>query len=172
MTHFDFRHGQKWRILTFSIKAKIFVYYKQMIIVLWKESKFFIFDHVKIGHILPKQENAPPIFLYVAQYMANYQKINRKLKKYWGKINSLLPWTQILKWALRPLFCIQVKSSCVLSYIFIRSFDFGTKQELCMKKFMPRFGQGRRQHGCSGCICTRQFPATGALHPSWRRIAP
>ena len=26
--------------------------------------------------------------------------------------------------------------------------------------------QGRRQHGCSGCICTRQFPATGALHPS------
>ena len=31
--------------------------------------------------------------------------------------------------------------------------------------------QGRRQHGCSGCICTRQFPATGALHPSWWRIA-
>ena len=26
--------------------------------------------------------------------------------------------------------------------------------------------QGRRQHGCSGCICTRQFWATGAKHPS------
>ena len=38
--------GQKWRILTFFIKAKIFVFYKQMIIVLWKKSKFFIFDHV------------------------------------------------------------------------------------------------------------------------------
>ena len=30
--------------------------------------------------------------------------------------------------------------------------------------------QGRRHHGCSGCICTRKFPATGTLHPSWWRI--
>ena len=37
--------------------------------------------------------------------MANYQKINKKLKKYWGKIDSFLPWTQKLKWSLRPLFC-------------------------------------------------------------------
>ena len=117
MAHFDFWQGQKWRILTFSIKPKSFIYYKQMIIVLWKKSKFFIFDHVKIrvkmGHILPKWKNAPPNFLYVVQYMANYQKID-KLKKYWGQIYSFLPWTQNLKWTLRPSFCTQVKNSCVL----------------------------------------------------------
>ena len=27
--------------------------------------------------------------------------------------------------------------------------------------------QGRWQNECSGCICTRQFLAMGALHPSW-----
>ena len=76
--------------------------------------QFLTMSKVKMGHILPKQKNAPPNFLYVVQYMANYQKINRKLKKYWGKIDSFLPWTQILKWTLRPSFCTQVKSSCVL----------------------------------------------------------
>ena len=91
-----------------------------------------------MGHILPKRKNAPPNLLYVVQCTTNYQKIN---KKYWGKIDSFLPQTQKLKWTLRPSFCTQVKSSCVLWYFFIRSFDFGTKQELSPKKFMPRFGQ-------------------------------
>ena len=72
--------------------------------------------------------------------MANYQKIDRKLKKYWGQIDSFLPWTQNWKWTLRPSFCNQVKNSCVLKYIFVRSFDFGTKQGLCVKKYMQWFG--------------------------------
>ena len=120
-----------------------------------------------MGHILPKRKNAPPNFLYVVQYMANYQKINRKLKKYWGKIDSFLPWTQILKWTLRPSFCTQVKSSCVLQYIFIRSFDFGTKQELCPKKFMPGFGHSQKsallkralqcENNHSACILNHLF---------------
>ena len=109
-----------------------------------QNSSLLTMSIVKIGHILPKRKNTPPNFLYVVQYMANYHKINRKLKKYWGKIHSFLPWTQILKWTLRPLFCTQVKSSCVLQYIFIRSFDFGTKQELCPKKFMPGFGPSQK----------------------------
>ena len=46
--------------------------------------------------------------------LANYQKINRKLKKYWGKIDSFLPWTQNLKWTLGPSFCTQVKKLCVV----------------------------------------------------------
>ena len=55
---------------------------------------------------------APQMHLF-AVYMWNYQKIDRKLKKYWGKINSFLPWTKNLKWTPRPSFCTQVKRSCV-----------------------------------------------------------
>ena len=87
-----------------------------MFFVLWKKSKFFSFDHVKSqnGPYLAETENTPPNFVYVVQYMANYQKIDRKLKKYWGQIDSFLPWTQNWKWTLRPSFCNQVKNSCVL----------------------------------------------------------
>jgi hypothetical protein len=61
--------------------------------------KFFIFDHVKSqnGPHLAKWKIAPQNFLYVVQYMAKYQKFDRKLKKCWGKINSFLPWTKNLK---------------------------------------------------------------------------
>ena len=79
-----------------------------------QNSSFLTMSRVKMGHILPKRKNAPPNFLYVVQYMANYQKIDRKLKKYWGQIDSFLPWTQNWKWTLRPSFCTQVKNLCVL----------------------------------------------------------
>ena len=116
MAHFDFRHGQKWRILTFSIKAKFLSIINKWLLSNKKKSKLFIFDHFNCqnGPYLDETKKCPSKFLYVVQYMAKYQKINRKLKKYWGKIDSFLPWTQILKWTLRPLFCTQVKSSCVL----------------------------------------------------------
>ena len=42
---FHFQHGQKWKILTQTIKAKLFFYEKWMILLLWFGSKFFIFDH-------------------------------------------------------------------------------------------------------------------------------
>ena len=106
MKDFDFFHKSKNFLSTIN---KWLLFYEKN-----QNSSFLTMSIVKIGHILPKRENAPPNFLYVVQYMANYQKINRKLKKYWGKIDSFLPWTQILKWTLRPSFCTQVKSSCVL----------------------------------------------------------
>ena len=118
-----------------------------MIFSVWEDSTIVwvsLMSIVKIGHTLPKRKNAPAIFLYVVQYIANYQKMNRNLKKYWGKIDSFLPWTKNLKWTLRPSFCTQVKSSCVFQYIFMRSFDFGTKQKLCPKKFMPGFGHSQK----------------------------
>ena len=78
-----------------------------------QNSSFLTMPKVKMGHILPKRKNTPPNILYVVQYMANYQKINRKLKKYWGQINSFLPLTQNWKSTLRP-FCNQLKNSFVL----------------------------------------------------------
>ena len=47
-------------------------------------SSFLTMPVVKMGHILPKRKNAPPDFLYVVLYMANYQKIDKKFKKCWG----------------------------------------------------------------------------------------
>ena len=47
MAHINFWYGQKWKKLTFFIKQKTIVYKVEMIYVLWKNSKFFIFDDVK-----------------------------------------------------------------------------------------------------------------------------
>ena len=87
-----------------------------MIFVLWNKSKFSIIDLVNSqkGPYITKTKKKPPNFSYVVQYTANYQKINRKLEKYWGKIDLFLPCTQNLKWSLRPSFCTQVKSLYVL----------------------------------------------------------
>ena len=87
-----------------------------MFLILWKKSKFFIFDHVKNQNwpYLAKTEKRPSKFFIFVQCMGNYQKFDRKLKKYWGQMDSFLPWTQNLKWIPRPSFCNQVKNSCVL----------------------------------------------------------
>ena len=46
-----------------------------------------------------------------------------------------------VKMDTETLFKIDVFGS---SYIFINSFDFSTKQELCTKKFMLQFGQPKK----------------------------
>ena len=94
---------------------------------------------VKISHILPKWKNAPPIFLYVVQYMANYQKINRKLKKYWGKLTYfwLGPKTWNGHWD--PHFALRSKIHVFCSTFPWEVLVFGAKQELGLEKFMPWF---------------------------------
>ena len=42
---FHYQYGQKWKILTQTMKAKLFIYRKWMILLIWSWSKFFIFDH-------------------------------------------------------------------------------------------------------------------------------
>ena len=76
MAHFDSWHGQKWRILTFSIKQKTFIYHKQMIIVIWKKSKFFIFDPVKRqnGPCLAETEKRRSKLFICCAICGNYQK--------------------------------------------------------------------------------------------------
>ena len=51
---------------------------------------------VKIGYILLKEKKYAPDFLYIAKYMKIHQKIIKKLGKFWGQIQSFLPWTQNL----------------------------------------------------------------------------
>ena len=83
-----------------------------MIIVIWKKSKFFIFDHDKSqnGPYLAQKEKRPSKFLICCTVYGKLPEIERKLKKYWGKIDPFLPWSQNLKWTPRPLFCTQVKN--------------------------------------------------------------
>ena len=92
-----------------------------------------------MGHLLPKQKNVPPDFLYVVLSMANYQKINKKFKKCWGKINSFLPWTQNWNWTLRPSFYAQVQNSCTWQYNFRITFDFGTNQDCVQTRLKMLF---------------------------------
>ena len=47
MTHFHFRHGQKFKFFTFIIKHKSFFFIKVTFFILWKISKFFISTHVQ-----------------------------------------------------------------------------------------------------------------------------
>ena len=61
-------------------------------------------------------------------------------------MDSFLPWTSNLNWTLRPSFYTQVQNFCVSQQFFISIFDFGAKQKLCPKKFMPGFGQSQKSH--------------------------
>ena len=49
ISSFGFCHGQKWRILTFSIEydKKHSSFKSKWLFFLWEKSIFFIFDHVK-----------------------------------------------------------------------------------------------------------------------------
>ena len=120
-----------------------------------------------MGHILPKRKKWTTNFLYVVQYMANYQNIDTKLKKCGGKFYLFLPWTQNRNWLPRPSFYSQVQNSSVLQYIFISSFDFEAKLELCPKKFMPQFGPSQKSHLL---IWFRGFRAVGANILRWPGI--
>ena len=79
MAHCDSWYGQKWRIFTFSTKPKTFIYYKQMISVLWKSknSSFLIMSIVKMKPILLKLKLGIQTFTM----FYNKSKSNRKLVK-------------------------------------------------------------------------------------------
>ena len=49
------------------IEDKCFWFYEKS-----QNSSFLTMSRVKMGHILPKQKNAPQNFLYGVQYVANY----------------------------------------------------------------------------------------------------
>ena len=52
---------------------------KEMILVLGKNSKFFIFTipKVKMSHIILKPKNVTTVILYAVLYMANYEKVQK-----------------------------------------------------------------------------------------------
>ena len=112
-------------MLFYNIDHSSLLFYEKV-----QNSSFLIISKVKMDHILPRRKN----FLYGVLYMANYQKIYEKFKKCGGKISSFLPWTQDLNWILTPSFYAQIKNLCTWQYNFKSTFDFGTKQKLCLNK--------------------------------------
>ena len=97
-------------------------------------------------------------------------------------INCLIEWLMTQDWRRFTTMTAKCKCAC-LTPRFEKALLFGFQlfpwarnfKEECCSNFLDLIilihwqllKQGLRQHGCSGCICTRQFPATGALHPSW-----
>ena len=71
---FHYLHGQKWKILTQIIKAKLFVYKNWTILLLWSGSIFSFLTMliVKIDDILLEWKNDAPNFLYFAKYIKMY----------------------------------------------------------------------------------------------------
>ena len=71
MAHFDFKHGQKLRFLTFTTKHEssknYFLFYEKFL-----KFQFFTMSKVKMGHILPKRKNGMTNFF-------EYSKVSDKL---------------------------------------------------------------------------------------------
>ena len=68
---FHYQHGQKWKILTQTIKAKLFIYKKWMILLLWSGSKFFIFDHAhseNLQYLAETKKQCPKFFICCKVY--------------------------------------------------------------------------------------------------------
>ena len=69
ITNFHFHLGQKWKILTLTIKQKSFIFINVQITFypLSQNFSFLTIMKFKIGYKLPKQKNSIPNFLYVVK---------------------------------------------------------------------------------------------------------
>ena len=128
------RYGPFW-LMTWSKIENFEIFHKTKINYLIKTNDSCFTVKVKMGHILMKHKYETLNFLYVPKWVTNYQKIDKTFKKCGGKLTyfCLGPKTWIGRWD--PSFSLRSKILVFGSTFFTSTFDFGTIQELCLKKF-------------------------------------